>query len=95
MTINCEEYSTKYRLLLEKALDTIKINIENDSYLKEIANDFLSMSKNYLEDGKHFEEKKDFARALASFSYAYGWIDSGVRLGLFYGIDRDMFTLYK
>jgi uncharacterized protein len=95
MNTDCKEYSEKYRLLLEKALKTIKINIENESFLKEIANDYLSMAKNYLNDGKFLEEKKDYVKALASFSYAYGWIDAGVRIGLFYGIDRDMFTLYK
>lgn len=90
-----KEYTIKYRNLLEKAINTIKINIENESFLREMAIDYLSMAKNYLEDGKVFQEKEDYKRALASFSYAYGWIDAGVRIGLFYGIDRNMFTLYK
>jgi len=88
-------YEKKYRLLLEKAINTIKINIENESFLKEMANDYLSMAKNYLSDGIALEEKKDYIKALASFSYAYGWIDAGVRIGLFYGVDRNLFTLYK
>lgn len=88
-------YTKKYRELLEKALDTIKINIENESFLKDIARNYQEMAKNYLEDGKVLEEKKDYIRALASYSYAYGWIDSGVRIGLFYGTDRNLFTLYK
>ncbi len=95
MNVDCKEYSIKYKKLLEKALSTIKINIENESFLKDIADDYLSMSKNYLSDGMHFEEKKDYPRALAAYSYAYAWIDAGVRVGLFYGVDRDMFTLYK
>lgn len=95
MDTECKEYSIKYRKILEKALNTIKINIENESFLKDVADNFLSMSKDYLNDGIHFQEKEDFPRALAAFSYAYGWIDAGVRLGLFYGVDRDMFTLYK
>jgi len=88
-------YTKKYRELLEKALDTIKINIENESFLKDMAKNYQEMAKNYLEDGKVLEEKKDYIRALASYSYAYGWIDSGVRIGLFYGTDRNLFTLYK
>jgi len=88
-------YTKKYRELLEKALDTIKINIENESFLKDMAKNYQEMTKNYLEDGKVLEEKKDYIRALASYSYAYGWIDSGVRIGLFYGTDRNLFTLYK
>ena len=88
-------YTKKYRELLEKALDTIKINIENESFLKDMAKNYQEMAKNYLEDGKVLEKKKDYIRALASYSYAYGWIDSGVRIGLFYGTDRKLFTLYK
>lgn len=88
-------YTKKYRELLEKALNTIKINIENESFLKDMAKNYQEMAKNYLKDGKVLEEKKDYIRALASYSYAYGWIDSGVRIGLFYGTDRNLFTLYK
>jgi len=90
-----EEYCKKYRDLLEKALTIISINIKNESFLKDIAEDYLVMAKNYLSDGKILEAKKDYPRALASYSYAYGWIDAGVRIGLFYGVDRNMFTLYK
>jgi uncharacterized protein len=95
MNTDCKEYAMKYREILEKALNIIKINIENESFLKDVAENYLSMSQNYLKDGIHFQENEDYPRALAAFSYAYGWIDAGVRLGLFYGIDRDMFTLYK
>jgi len=89
------KYSQKYRGLLEKALKTIKRNIKNESFLKEIEADYLSMAKNYLHDGIVFQEKGDHIRALACFSYAYAWIDAGVRIGVFYGIDRNLFTLYK
>jgi len=95
MNTEIEEYSKKYKELLEKAIKTIKINIENESFLKDMAKDYFQMANNYLEDGKVFQKNKDFKRALASFSYAYGWIDAGVRIGLFYGVDRNMFTLYK
>lgn len=95
METDVKEYCLKYKKLLEKALDTIKINIENESFLKDMAENYLEMAKNYLSDGKVLEGKEDYTRALASFSYAYGWIDAGVRIGLFYGVDRNLFTLYK
>ena len=95
MNIYCKDYCLKYRGLLEKALSIIKINIKNKSFLQDMAEDYLSMAKNYLKDGKELESKKDYARALASYSYAYGWIDAGVRIGLFYATDRNLFTLYK
>jgi hypothetical protein len=93
--IELKEYTIKYRLILEKAINTIEKNIKNDSYLKEMGDDFFDMAKNYLADGKVLEKKNDLPRALASYSYAYAWIDAGVRIGLFYGTDRKMFTLYK
>jgi hypothetical protein len=95
MNIELINYTIKYRKLLEEALDIIKININNDSHLKNICEDFLNMARNYLKDGKVLEEKKDYSRALASYSYAYGWIDAGVRIGLFYAKDRNRFTLFK
>ncbi len=95
MNIECKKYCEKYRKILEKAIKTIKINIKNESFLKDVSKDYLDMAKNYLSDGKFLENKKDYARALASYSYAYGWIDAGVRIGLFYGIDNKMFTVYK
>ncbi len=95
MNTDCREYCLKYKNILEKALSTIEINIKNTSFLKEIADNYLEMATNYLNDGKYLEEKEDFVKALASYSYAYGWIDAGVRIGLFYGVDRNLFTLYK
>ena len=95
MNTDSKEYCLKYKKLLEKALSTIKENIKNESFLKDMSDNYLEMAKNYLKDGKVLEKKKDYVRALASYSYAYGWIDAGVRIGLFYGTDRKLFTLYK
>lgn len=95
MNTEIKEYCLKYRGLLETALSTIKENIKNESFLKDMSDNYLEMARNYLKDGKVLEEKGDFTRALASYSYAYGWIDAGVRIGLFYGVDRKLFTLYK
>lgn len=92
---NTNEFVEKYRGLLETALKTIKINIENPSFLKEVAEDYYMMANSYLKDGISFQEKNDLNRALVCFSYAYGWVDAGVRLGLFYGVDNKLFTLYK
>jgi len=90
-----KEYTTKYKTILKLALNTIKQNIKNESHLKDMAVDFLSMANNYLKDGEVLEKKGDLVRALASYSYAYAWIDAGVRVGLFYGTDNKLFTLYK
>ncbi len=93
----CEELKDmvkKYRLLTEKALEMVSIKAEKGSLDFKRAQDFLSMSRNYLNDGKHFEERGDFALALAAFSYAHAWLDAGVRAGFLDGKgDDNLFTL--
>ena len=41
----------------------------------------------------HFKSKKDFVNAFAAVNYAHGWLDSGVRLGVFNVSDRELFTI--
>ena len=51
------------------------------------------MASSYLEDGRHFRAGDDPVNALASFSYGYGWLDAGVRIGLFsVPADTELFT---
>ena len=77
-------------------MDKIKISVPDNSFLETAAKDYLSMIRNYFSDSKHFYEKGDYARALASINYAYGWLDSAVRFGLLNGdSDNRLFTLYK
>ena len=87
------EKAEKYRKLTEKALEKIETGNSLDNEKKAIAEDFLEMAKNYLEDGKHFQEKGDLLTALAAFSYAHAWLDAGVRAKLFKAEDDQMFTL--
>jgi len=84
----------KYFSLTEKALN--KIELKDDLSEKEnlIAEDFLSMAKNYFSDAKHFQEKNDLLNSLAALSYAHAWLDAGIRVGLFDGKNDDaLFTL--
>ena len=69
----------KYFQMTEKALTLVQITSAN----QEQAEDFLSMTKNYLSDAKHFREKGDLLTALAAVSYAHAWLDAGARIGLF------------
>ena len=88
-----KEKAEKYRSLTEKALGEIKMSEGLNSEKKAVAKDFLGMAKNYLEDGKHFEEKGELLTALAAFSYAHAWLDAGVRARLFKAEDDQLFTL--
>jgi len=84
----------KYRTLTETALSKISVKGGISDKEKAIAEDFLSMARNYLDDGKHFEEKGELELALAAFSYAHAWLDAGVRAGVLDGKGDDaLFTL--
>jgi hypothetical protein len=54
------------------------------------------MARSYLADAEHFSTIGDLERALAAVSYAHGWLDAGVRLGLLDGGgDASRFTLFR
>jgi len=84
-----EEKLKKYFDLTTNALEEIKKNIVK----KEEAEEIIKMASNYLSDAHYFKEKKDLINAFASLNYAHGWIDSGVRLGIFDVHDNRLFTI--
>jgi len=94
MSETIEEKAVRYRQLTEAALEKVSVKAEEGSVDFKRARDFLSMAKNYLSDGKHFQEKGEIAMALAAFSYAHAWLDAGVRAGFLDGKEDDrLFTL--
>ena len=92
-----EEKLNYYFKRTEEAIKIIKKGMPpKRSLLYDVAKDFLLMIESYFEDAKAFKERGDYATAFASLNYAYGWIDAGVRLGLFdVGDDDVRFTLAK
>ena len=86
----------KYRTLTGKALVKIKIKNGLTSEMKEHALDFLEMARAYYNDSIYLQEKKLLLESLCALSYAHGWLDSGVRLGLFEAFgDNKLFVLPK
>ena len=81
----------KYFSLTTKALEEVKKNIIKDK--KKDAKEIIDMASNYLSDARYFYKKNDFVNAFASLNYAHGWIDSGVRLGIFNVHDNKLFTI--
>jgi hypothetical protein len=81
----------KYFKLTETALKEIKKHIIKGE--EEGAKEIIDMAENYLSDAHHFEKKEDFVNAFAAINYAHGWIDSGVRLGIFDVKDDKLFTI--
>ena len=83
----------KYEKLTARGLKEIKFKKALSVKEKIIAEDFLSMAKNYFTDAKFFKEKGNLLTSLAAFSYAHAWLDAGVRAGLFDATDDQLFTL--
>lgn len=86
----------KYLSITKRALDTVRLAPPSRSFLRKGGEDFLSMARSYYQDALHFQEEGELTRALAAVSYAHGWIDAGVRLGLLDGGEDDQtFTQYS
>ncbi|MBS3102826.1 DUF357 domain-containing protein [Candidatus Woesearchaeota archaeon] len=67
----------------KKALDGIKIIINNDDKNYEAALEFLDTAQRYYNDALYFREKNDRASAFGALNYAFGWIDAGKKVGFF------------
>lgn len=79
----------KYYSLTKKALEIAKKSVVEEKKAKEI----IRMASDYLSDAKHFSDKDDFVNAFAAVNYAHGWLDAGVRLGVFDIKDDKLFTV--
>jgi len=86
-----KEKLTKYLELTSRALKEIKKSVIKGK--EKQAKEIIEMASNYLLDAKHFEGKGDFVDAFAAINYAHGWIDCGVRLGIFDVKDDKLFTI--
>ena len=81
----------KYFEITEKALNIVKKKIVKGK--SKESKEIIDMVSNYLSDAKYFRDKKDFVNAFAALNYAHGWLDSGVRLGIFNVKDKKLFTV--
>lgn len=82
---------TKYFKLTFKALSEVKKHIVKKR--KKDADEIIKMASAYLSDSRFFEERGDYVNAFGAIYYAHGWIDCGVRLGIFDVEDDKLFTL--
>jgi hypothetical protein len=93
MPADLAEKTDRYGRMLADALAAATVAVPPGTPLGDAAAEVEEMAGSYLEDGRHFREADDPVNALASFSYGYGWLDAGVRMGLFeVPDDTDLFT---
>ncbi|KYK36921.1 MAG: DUF357 domain-containing protein [Theionarchaea archaeon] len=87
-----EEKLEKYLSITEKALTVLQVLPPESSQLRKAADDLLMMATSYFKDARYYKEKGDYVTAFACVNYAHGYIDAGVRLGLFLGDDSSIFA---
>ena len=93
MPADLAEKTDRYERMLADALGQAEAVAPAGTPLGDGAAECLEMATSYLDDGRHFRAEDDLVNALASFSYGYGWLDAGVRVGLFeVPDDTDLFT---
>jgi len=86
----------RYLRLTREAIELVRPGTPERSFLRGGSDDVLAMARSYLADAEHFSTIGDLERALAAVSYAHGWLDAGVRLGLLDGGgDASRFTLFR
>ena len=81
----------KYNKLTSTALEKVKKSIIKGK--EKEAKEIIDMVTNYLSDAKYFQTKGDYVNSFAALNYAHGWLDSGVRLGIFNVKDSKLFTV--
>ncbi|WP_297070367.1 DUF357 domain-containing protein [Thermococcus sp.] len=87
-----EEKLQKYFKITEEALKTLEIVVHEKSLLKAVADDFLTMARSYFDDARYYYSRGDYVTAFAALNYAHGFIDAGVRLGVFKGENDRLFA---
>jgi hypothetical protein len=89
-----EEKTWRYYRLLATACRELTPAPEKGSCLYSTGERFLLIAQIFLDSGHRHEESGDLFAGLAAYSYGFGWLDAGVRTGLFrISNNRDLFTI--
>ncbi len=81
----------KYQAISEKALSMAKKNIARNKQKQAL--EIIKMVECYLQDSIYFKKTKNLVNSFAAINYAHGWLDTGVRLGIFNVKDSRLFVV--
>ncbi len=88
-----EEKTIRYQWMLSEACLSIEDAPDESSPIYPLCRIIRDCVEDWKRKGEVYHSRQDFASALAAYSYAYGWLDCGVRAGLFRITgDRHLFT---
>jgi hypothetical protein len=92
--VRLSEKTGRYRDLLGTAIERLHPAPEYGSCLHDGGERFLMLARVLHELGEYYERSGDVPSALAAYSYGFGWLDAGVRTGLFtIRNSRELFTI--
>ncbi len=80
---------------LSSRLGHLRFPVPPGTLLFSVAIELERMAGSYLRDGDHFESEGDPVNAIASWSYALGWLDAGHSLGLIMAPCHDPKWIYQ
>lgn len=88
------EKTNRYQRMLNQAIKSVSVLPDRETVLFHAAADIFEQADKHLNFGTNLLNCLDELNALVHFSYGYGWLDAGVRSGLF-GVfeNRDLFTI--
>ncbi|MDO5845189.1 MAG: DUF357 domain-containing protein [Methanocorpusculum sp.] len=87
------EKTNRYQRMLNDAVNCVEISPDSGSVMYTAAEKIMRTAKSHLSAGGLIM-RADMVNALSIFSYGYGWLDCGVRAGLFQiKGDRHLFTI--
>jgi uncharacterized protein len=89
-----DEKTARYLRLLDTAIRSVSPAPDSSAPNWRFADQILCIAGAYHERGRQRMAESHREDALACFSYGHGWVDAGVRAGLFAVIaNRDIFTV--
>jgi hypothetical protein len=88
------EKTSRYHRLLDTACSELTPAPEDGSCLYDTGERILMVARIFLVYGYRHERSGDLLSGLAAYSYGFGWLDAGVRTGLFrIRNHRELFTI--
>jgi hypothetical protein len=93
-TAKLHEKTARYERLLDTARSSVTCAPDAATPPYLLATRVLQIAETYTLRGRWLREENRYEDALAGFSYGHGWLDAGVRAGLFVILaERDIFTV--
>ena len=82
----------KYFKISKEALEEAKKSPENIDISDSTRKSFIDTIERYIKDAEYFVKCGDIITAFAALNYAHGWLDAGVKIGIFDVNNPDLFA---